>query len=412
MASIRPFKAYRPEPSLADKCAALPYDVFNSKEARVEVEKEPLSFLAIDRPETQFEEGHDIYADDVYKKAHDILWDRIDKGIYVQDSVPCFYVYEQTMDGRKQTGLVGCASIDDYVNNVIKKHENTLEKKEQDRIRHVDACDAQTGPIFLGYRNNKEIDKIVEKIKYTQTPVYEFTSKDGVINRVWVAADEDDVKKISDIFETIDSIYIADGHHRCASAVKVGLKRRSEDSDPTGQKEYDYFLSVLFPENELMIMDYNRVVKDLNGLSDQEFMDKLKEKYDMDELGKEAVKPAAKYHASMYMNNTWYSLVAKESVRKDDAVEGLDVSILQNEILDPVLGIKDPKNDSRIDFVGGIRGLKELERRCHEDMKIAFAMYPTSIGELFAVADAGKLMPPKSTWFEPKLLSGLFIHTF
>ncbi len=412
MASIRPFKAYRPEPTLADKCAALPYDVFNSKEARVEVEKEPLSFLAIDRPETQFEEGHDIYADDVYKKAHDILWDRIDKGIYVQDSVPCFYVYEQTMDGRKQTGLVGCASIDDYVNNVIKKHENTLEKKEQDRIRHVDACDAQTGPIFLGYRNNKEIDKIVEKIKYTQTPVYEFTSKDGVINRAWVAADEDDVKKISDIFETIDSIYIADGHHRCASAVKVGLKRRSEDSDPTGQKEYDYFLSVLFPENELMIMDYNRVVKDLNGLSDQEFMDKLKEKYDVKELGKEAVKPAAKYHASMYMNNTWYDLVAKESVRKDDAVEGLDVSILQNEILDPVLGIKDPKNDSRIDFVGGIRGLKELERRCHEDMKIAFAMYPTSIGELFAVADAGKLMPPKSTWFEPKLLSGLFIHTF
>lgn len=412
MASIRPFKAYRPEPSLADKCAALPYDVFNSKEARVEVEKEPLSFLAIDRPETQFEEGHDIYADDVYKKAHDILWDRIDKGIYVQDSVPCFYVYEQTMDGRKQTGLVGCASIDDYVNNVIKKHENTLEKKEQDRIRHVDACDAQTGPIFLGYRNNKEIDKIVEKIKYTQTPVYEFTSKDGVINRVWVAADEDDVKKISDIFETIDSIYIADGHHRCASAVKVGLKRRSEDSNPTGQKEYDYFLSVLFPENELMIMDYNRVVKDLNGLSDQEFMDKLKEKYDVKELGKEAVKPAAKYHASMYMNNIWYDLVAKESVRKDDAVEGLDVSILQNEILDPVLGIKDPKNDSRIDFVGGIRGLKELERRCHEDMKIAFAMYPTSIGELFAVADAGKLMPPKSTWFEPKLLSGLFIHTF
>lgn len=412
MASIRPFKAYRPEPALADKCAALPYDVFNSKEARVEVEKEPLSFLAIDRPETQFEEGHDIYADDVYKKAHDILWSRIEDGTYVQDSVPCFYVYEQTMDGRKQTGLVGCASIDDYVNNVIKKHENTLEKKEQDRIRHVDACDAQTGPIFLGYRNNNEIDKLVEKIKYTQSPVYEFTSKDGVINRVWVAADESDVQKISDIFETIDSIYIADGHHRCASAVKVGLKRRSEDENPTGQKEYDYFLSVLFPENELMIMDYNRVVKDLNGLSDDEFMDKLKEKYDVEELGAEAVKPGAKYHASMYLNNTWYSLVAKESVRKDDAVEGLDVSILQNEILDPVLGIKDPKNDSRIDFVGGIRGLKELERRCHEDMKIAFAMYPTSIGELFAVADAGKLMPPKSTWFEPKLLSGLFIHSF
>lgn len=412
MASIRPFKAYRPEPALADKCAALPYDVFNSKEARVEVEKEPLSFLAIDRPETQFEEGHDIYADDVYKKAHDILWSRIEDGTYVQDSVPCFYVYEQTMDGRKQTGLVGCASIDDYVNNVIKKHENTLEKKEQDRIRHVDACNAQTGPIFLGYRNNNEIDKLVEKIKYTQSPVYEFTSKDGVINRVWVAADESDVQKISDIFETIDSIYIADGHHRCASAVKVGLKRRSEDENPTGQKEYDYFLSVLFPENELMIMDYNRVVKDLNGLSDDEFMDKLKEKYDVEELGAEAVKPDAKYHASMYLNNTWYSLVAKESVRKDDAVEGLDVSILQNEILDPVLGIKDPKNDSRIDFVGGIRGLKELERRCHEDMKIAFAMYPTSIGELFAVADAGKLMPPKSTWFEPKLLSGLFIHSF
>ncbi|MCR5770769.1 MAG: DUF1015 family protein [Butyrivibrio sp.] len=412
MASIRPFKAYRPEPSLSAKCAALPYDVFNSKEARVEVEKEPLSFLAIDRPETQFEEGHDIYADEVYKKAHDVLWQRIEDGTYVQDSVPCFYVYEQTMDGRTQTGLVGCAAIDDYVNNVIKKHENTLEKKEQDRIRHVDACNAQTGPIFLGYRNNREIDKLVEKTKYTQTPVYDFTSGDGVKNRVWVIADEDDVKKISEVFETIDSIYIADGHHRCASAVKVGLKRRGEDADATGQKEYDFFLSVLFPENELMIMDYNRVVKDLNGLSDQEFLDELSKKYDVNELGKEAVKPSGKYQASMYMNDTWYSLVAKEAVRKDDAVEGLDVAILQNEILDPVLGIKDPKNDSRIDFVGGIRGLKELERRCHEDMKVAFAMYPTSISELFAVADAGKLMPPKSTWFEPKLLSGLFIHAF
>lgn len=412
MATIKPFKAYRPEPSLAFRCAALPYDVFNSDEARIEVEKEPLSFLAIDRPETQFEKGHDIYSDEVYKKAHNVLWERIENGTYVQDSVPCFYVYEQTMNGRTQTGLVGCALVDDYLNNVIKKHENTLEKKEQDRIRHVDACNAQTGPIFLGYRNNAEIDKIIDKIKYTQAPVYEFTSNDGVINRIFVCADERDVKKISELFETIDSIYIADGHHRCASAVKVGLKRRSEDTNPTGRKEYDYFLSVLFPENELMIMDYNRVVKDLNGLSDQEFMDRLSEKYDVTELGSVAVKPKEKYHISMYMNDMWYSLVAKETVRKDDAVEGLDVSILQNEILDPVLGIKDPKNDNRIDFVGGIRGLKELERRCHEDMKVAFAMYPTAIGELFDVADAGKLMPPKSTWFEPKLLSGLFIHAF
>lgn len=413
MATIRPFKAFRPEVSLAARCAALPYDVYNSIEARKEVDKEPLSFLAIDRPETQFEEGHDMYADDVYQKAHDLLWQRIDDGTYVQDSVlPCFYVYEQTMNGRTQTGLVGCASVDDYINNVIKKHENTLEKKEQDRIRHVDSCNAQTGPIFLGYRNNKEIDKTVEKIKYTQRPVYEFTSGDGTLNRVWVCADEDDVKKISDTFETIDSIYIADGHHRCASAVKVALKRRGEDPNPTGNKEYDFFLSVLFPENELMIMDYNRVVKDLNGLSETEFMDRLKEKYDVEEAGSDAVKPSGKYHVSMYMNDKWYKLVAKESVRTDDAVEGLDVSILQNEILGPVLGIKDPKNDSRIDFVGGIRGLKELERRCHEDMKVAFAMYPTAISELFAVADAGRLMPPKSTWFEPKLLSGLFIHAF
>lgn len=412
MATIRPFKAYRPEPSLASKCAALPYDVFNSKEAREIANSQPLSFLSIDRPETMFEEGHDMYADDVYKKAHDELWSRIEDGTYVQDSVPCFYVYEQTMNGRTQTGLVCCTAIDDYVNNVIKKHENTLEKKELDRIRHVDACNAQTGPIFLGYRNNPCIDKIIEKIKYTQTPVYEFTSDDEVINRVWVCADEGDIKKISDTFKTIDSIYIADGHHRCASAVKVGLKRRMEDPKATGVKEYDFFLSVLFPENELKIMDYNRVVKDLNGLSEDEFMDRLREKYDVEEVGKKAVKPKERYQVSMYMDDTWYCLVAKESVRKNDVVEGLDVAILQNEILDPVLGIKDPKNDSRIDFVGGIRGLEELEVRCHEDMKVAFAMYPTSIGELFAVADAKRLMPPKSTWFEPKLLSGLFIHAF
>ncbi len=410
MADIRPFQAIRPQKDKVSKIAALPYDVYNRQEARAEVTKNPESFLAIDRPETFFEEGHDMYAKEVYEKAAEVLRDRIAKGDFVQDDKNCYYIYELTMDGRSQTGLVACASIDDYLNNVIKKHENTREEKEKDRIEHVYTCKAQTGPIFLCYRENKTISEIVERVKAVDEPVYDFVSDGGVRNRVWIMEDEEENNMISRVFTTINEIYIADGHHRCASAVKVGLRLREEGKGVLrGKQQSDYFLSVLFPDKELMIMDYNRVVKDLNGLTSEEFIEKLKEKFDITKEDA-AVKPSKKAEFGLYLDKTWYRLSAHKDILSSDAVEGLDVSILQNEVLSPILGIGDPRTDKRIDFVGGIRGLKELEKRADSDMKLAFSMYPTSIAELFDVADAGRLMPPKSTWFEPKLLSGLFIH--
>ena len=410
MADIRPFLAIRPQESKVSKIAALPYDVYNRQEAREVVEKNPESFLSIDRPETFFEPDHDMYAKEVYEKAASVLRERIDKGDFVQDEKNCYYIYELTMDGRSQTGLVAISSIDDYLNNVIKKHENTREEKEKDRIEHVYTCKAQTGPIFLCYRENKTISEIIERVKEVDEPVYDFVSDGGVRNRVWIMEDEEENNMISRVFTTINDIYIADGHHRCASAVKVGLRLREEGKGVLrGKQQSDYFLSVLFPDSELMIMDYNRVVKDLNGLSSEEFLKALSEKFDIKEE-EAAVKPVEKAQFGLYLDKKWYRLTAHKDILSDDAVEGLDVSILQNEVLSPILGIGDPRTDKRIDFVGGIRGLKELERRADSDMKLAFSMYPTSISELFDVADAGRLMPPKSTWFEPKLLSGLFIH--
>ena len=411
MADIKPFKAYRPTKDNVGRVSALPYDVFSRKEAYEKVKKNPDSFLAIDRPETQFAEDYDMYAPEVYQKAHDMLWEQIERGVFEQDETNCYYIYEQTMNGRTQTGIVACASIDDYLNNVIKKHENTRAEKEEDRIKHVYTCEAQTGPIFLCYRNNKMLSDLVAKIKEVDEPVYDFTSEDGVKNRVWIISDLEETETICRVFATIDSIYIADGHHRCASAVKVGLKKREENAGKVkGKQQYDYFLSVLFPDSELMIMDYNRVVKDLNGLTADAFLGKLGDMFDI-EKSADAVKPSCKGEFGLFLEDQWYKLNAKEHIKKSDAVEGLDVSLLQNEVLSPILGIGDPRTDKRIDFVGGIRGLKELEDRCHNDMKLAFSMYPTSIAELFDVADADRLMPPKSTWFEPKLLSGLFIHS-
>ncbi len=410
MADIKPFKAYRPTKEKVGRVAALPYDVFSRKEALEYVKENPESFLAIDRPETQFPEDQDMYAPEVYKKAHDMLREQIDGGVFVQDETNSYYIYEQTMNGRTQTGIVACASIDDYLNGVIKKHENTRADKEEDRIKHVYTCEAQTGPIFLCYRENKMLSDLVNKVKEVDEPVYDFVSADDVKSRVWVIDDKEETDTISRIFATIDAVYIADGHHRCASAVKVGLKKREENEGKVrGKQEYDYFLSVLFPDSELMIMDYNRVVKDLGDLTKNEFFDKLGEKFDVTP-SKDAVKPSKKGEFGLYIDDEWYKLTAHSDILKNDAVEGLDVSILQNEVLAPMLGIGDPRTDKRIDFVGGIRGLKELENRCHKDMKLAFSMYPTSISELFAVADEKRLMPPKSTWFEPKLLSGLFIH--
>ena len=411
MANIRPFRAIRPTVDKAAAIAALPYDVYNRQEAKAVVAGNPDSFLNIDRAETQFDDSVDTYAECVYQKAHDLLWEKINKGDFIREDAPCYYIYELTMDGRVQTGIVACASIDDYENQVIKKHENTRADKEADRIHHVDSCNAQTGPIFLAYRANAVIREIVAKTKQTDA-VYDFTSEDGIRHRVWVIADTTDIDAIRHAFDGIGEIYIADGHHRAASAVKVGLKRRAEHPDYDGSEEFNYFLSVLFPDEELMIMDYNRVVKDLNGLSEDEFLKKVQDLFDVHPVTKADRKPGRKGDFSMYLGGQWYLCTIREADRSSDPVRGLDVSLLQELLLTPVLGIGDPKTDKRIDFVGGIRGLDELERRCGADgdSVVAFAMYATDISELFAVADAGLLMPPKSTWFEPKLRSGLFIH--
>ena len=427
MAKVLPFVCVRPAAEKAEKIAALPYDVYSRSEAAEVVKKNPQSFLAIDRAETQFAPDMDMYADCVYEKAAGMIQEWKANGSFVCDTEKSYYVYELTMNGRVQTGIAACASIDDYVEGRIKKHENTREDKEIDRIRHVDTCSAQTGPIFLAYRANAVINAVVTETKQG-TPLYDFVSEDGIRHRVFKIAADKAVSDIERAFAGIEQIYIADGHHRAASAVKVGLKRRAEQPDYTGAEEFNYFLSVLFPDEELMIMDYNRVVKDLNGLSKEVFLAKMQELFIVEKVGKtdgaEGIvtsdgqklsgKPAPRQKGefAMFFEEDWYRCKMRAEDIPADPVDGLDVSVLQNVLLAPVLGIEDPKTNKRIDFVGGIRGLKELERRCHEDCAVAFAMYPTSIQELFAVADAGLLMPPKSTWFEPKLRSGLFIHEF
>ena len=409
MAVIKPFCAVRPKKGLEDKIAALPYDVYSRSEAKEAVKGNELSFLNIDRPETQFSDDFDMYSDEAYNKASEMLQKMILDGNYVREDKPCYYIYELTMNGRAQTGIVACSSVDDYINGNIKKHENTRADKELDRIRHVDTLSAQTGPIFLAYKSNETLNNIVNKTK-NKDALYDFVSEDGISHRVFVIDDDSDIECIKDAFDKINSIYIADGHHRCASAVKVSLKRREANPSYTGDEEYNYFLSVLFPDDQLMIMDYNRVVKDLNGHTVAEILELLNKIGNVSKLTDEDKHPKNKGEVSIYADGEWYSLKFSEDICSDDPVEGLDVSILQNNVLEPLFGINDPKTDKRIDFVGGIRGTEELERRVNSDAKIAFAMYPTSILELFDVADAGLLMPPKSTWFEPKLRSGIFIH--
>lgn len=419
MAKIKPFKSIRPNVEKAAEVAALPYDVYNREEAMEEVEGKPYSFLNIDRPETQFPISVDMYDDKVYEKAHDLLWERLEDGTFLKEEKKCYYLYELTMNGRTQTGIVGCASIDDYENKVIKKHENTREEKESDRIKHVSTCNAQTGPIFLAYRSNQTLRELVAEAKKGETE-YDFTSEDGIRHRVFVISEDDKILAIEDAFSTMNEIYIADGHHRAASAVKVGKQRREEHPDYTGEEEFNYFLSVLFPDEELMIMDYNRVIRDLNGYSFKSFYHEVEKRFEVTEIT-ETVKqvglklalgrPQEKGSFTMYMEDHWFLCKVRQKDIPDNPVKSLDVSLLYDLLLHPVLGIGDQKTDQRIDFVGGIRGMEELVRRCDEgDGAVAFAMYPTSIQELFAVADAGLLMPPKSTWFEPKLRSGLFIH--
>lgn len=410
MANMKPFRCIRPGKEVASQVAALPYDVYNRQEAKAVVEKNPLSFLAIDRAETQFGDDMDLHDPAVYAKAKEMLEQWLERGTFLEDSRECYYVYELTMDGRSQTGIVGCASVDDYVSGVIRKHENTREDKEQDRICHVDVTGAHTGPIFLAYRSDPELNGLVGQV-CSQECLYDFTAEDKVRHRVWQVTDKDLVAGISRCFGRIPSLYIADGHHRAASAVKVGLKRRAENPGYTGEEAFNSFLSVVFPDDQLMIMPYNRVVKDLNGLDKEAFLERVSQSFSVEKRGKEACQPDTPRHVGMYLDGEWYELSAKAGICPNDPVKGLDVSILQDALLAPVLGIQDPRTDARIQFVGGIRGLGELERLVDTGQgAVAFSIYPTSIQELFAVADAGLLMPPKSTWFEPKLRSGLFIH--
>ncbi len=412
MAVFKSFRAVRPTEEYASRVAALPYDVMNSSEAREMVKGNPYSFLHVDKAEIDLDESIDIYDEKVYLKARENLDSLVSEGICAEDSEPYFYIYRQIMNGRSQTGIVGCASIDDYINNVIKKHEFTRADKEADRIRHVDYCNANTGPIFLTYRQNDFISKTVNAWKENHAPVYDFITDDGIANTVWVVDCKDVIAELTKAFDGIDYLYIADGHHRCASAVRVGQMRREKNPSYTGNEEFNFFLAVAFPEDELEIMDYNRVMKDLNGYTKDGFIEKLGEKFTVEEYkGEGQYKPEAKHSFGMYLEKQWYKLTAKEGTfDENDPVDRLDVSILQNNCITPIFNICDPRTDKRIDFVGGIRGLGELERRCEKDMVIAFSMFPTSLEDLMAIADAGKVMPPKSTWFEPKLLSGLFIH--
>lgn len=412
MAQFKPFKGIRPKVGLADKVATLPYDVMNREEAKKMAEGNEYSFLHIVRSEIDLEDTINPYDEIVYKTARKNLDTMLEKGTLVQDIMPKFYIYRQIMWGRVQTGIVGCTSIDDYVNDIIKKHELTRVEKEIDRINNFDHCDAHTEPVFLTYRKNEKINNIINNWVKFNKPLYDFTSDDSITHIVWDITDEDTIKTIEEIFGSMDYLYIADGHHRSASSVKVGLKRREASRNNAGKEEYNYFLAVIFPDEDLYIMDYNRVVKDLNGYTPEHFLMKIREQFHIEE-SKDRFKPKEKHTFGMYLDKKWYKITAKEgSYDSDNAIERLDVSILQNNLLNPVLDIQDPRTDKRIDFVGGIRGLEELEKRVDHDMKVAFSMYPTTIEDLISVADSGMIMPPKSTWFEPKLRSGLFIHSF
>ena len=409
MAIIKAFKALRPVQDLASKIAALPYDVMNSEEAREMVKGNEYSFLHVDRAEINLPKETNIYDKVVYEKARDVLDKMIEDGLYVQEEKPCMYIYRQTMKGKSQTGLVICASIDDYINNKIKKHEHTRKDKELDRINHVDYCDANTGPIFLTYRNQDEISRIMDK--WTQNrPLYDFISEDGNGHTVWIIDNDSDIERLTTLFERVDSLYIADGHHRAKSAVEVGLKRRKENPGYTGEEEFNYFLAIAYPDNQLEVLDYNRTVRDLNGLSEEEFLNAIEKDFKV-KVSEKPIKPVRRHTFGMYMNNTWYELEAKDGTfNEEDPMDRLDVSILQNNLLSPILGVDDPTRSDRIEFIGGIRGIKELEKRANKDMKVSFSMFATTTDDIMSIADSGMIMPPKSTWFEPKPRSGLFIH--
>jgi uncharacterized protein (DUF1015 family) len=411
MAVIKPFKGIRPKTEIAAKVASPPYDVLNSNEAREMAKENPYSFLHINKPEIDLPPETDLYSEEVYQKGAENLKRFINEGILIQDEKPCFYVYRQIMGGHSQIGLVAGASVDEYQKDLIKKHELTRADKEEDRSKHVKYLNVQTGPVFLTYKAVPEIDAIINKI-VAGKPQNDFTADDNIKHTLWVVNEEEEINQIQSHFAKLDYLYVADGHHRSAAASRVCDMRKAENPNHTGDEEYNFFLTVIFPDDQMYIMDYNRVIKDLNGLSESDFLEKVKEKYDVNHLGKEASKPAEKHNFLMFLNDEWYGLKAHEGTfDPQNPVDRLDVSILMNNLLRPILGVGDPRKDKRIDFVGGIRGLGELKKRVNSgEMKTAFALYPTSIEDLMAIADAGKTMPPKSTWFEPKLRSGLVIH--
>jgi uncharacterized protein (DUF1015 family) len=412
MAVFKPFKAVRPYPEYAAEIASLPYDVMDSDEARIEVQKHPKSFIHVEKPEVDLPLGTDLYDEKVYAKAKENLYNYLQDNLMFQDTTPAFYIYKQTMNGRPQIGLVGLASIDDYINGRIKKHELTRAEKEADRIRHVDTCNAHSSPVFFTYRHKKNVDNVVSKVISAEKPVYDFVSDDGVGHALWVMKNPDDIKAIEDSFAAMECLYVADGHHRTASAVRVGMMRREQHPDYRGDEEFNYIMAVIFPDNQLHIMDYNRIVKDLNGYSKEQFLAEVAKKFKLEPQGHQPYHPELTHTFGMYLDGVWYKLTAiNGSWDSSNLVESLDVSIMQNNLLHPILGIEDPRRDKRIDFVGGIRGLEELQKRVDSGKEaVAFAMFPTSMDELISIADAGEIMPPKSTWFEPKLRSGLFIH--
>jgi uncharacterized protein (DUF1015 family) len=413
MAVVRPFKGIRPNEGLEQQIASLPYDVMNRAEAKKMAEGNEKSFLHVVRAEIDFDDSVNAYDESIYKASRARLDSMIDTGDLVQENQPVYYIYRQIMNGRVQTGLVACTSVDEYLDNVIKKHEFTREAKEIDRINNFDHCDANTAPIFLTYRKNDRINEIVNDWIKFNMPIYNFVTEDDITHIVWILNKQELVSEIEGIFEGIGNLYIADGHHRSASSAKVGLKRRKENPDYTGEEEFNFFMSVIFPDEDLFIMDYNRVVKDLNGFSVDELIGKISEKFDVEkktEVGT-PYHPDKKHQFAMLLDGHWYAITAKEgSFDKNDPVNSLDAAILQNNLLNPLLDIDDPRTNNRIDFVGGIRGLEALESRVNNDMEIAFALYPVTIDDLMEVADSGLVMPPKSTWFEPKLRSGLFVH--
>lgn len=410
MATIRPFRAFRPRPDLAAEVAAKPYDVLTSEEARLEAHDHPYSFLHVGKPEIDLDPTIDVYDKRVYAQAKENLDTLMRENVIVQDKAPCLYLYAQTMGTHVQYGLVGCASVEEYFDNTIKKHELTRKDKEEDRCNHVRVTNAQTGPIFLTYRDHPSVDAIVDRIQQ-DPPENDHVAPDGIRHQTWVIRDAKNIADLRSIFKTIPHLYVADGHHRTAAAATVGRERKMANPAHKGDEEYNFFLAVYFPAGQLKILDYNRVVKDLNGLSEEQFKARLQQKFSVRPATGQA-RPSRKGEFGMYLGRHWYVLNAHEELLKNsDPVDRLDVSILQNHLLDPVLGVKDPRTDKRIDFIGGMRGLGELERRVDSgEMTIAFSLFPTSVSELLTIADADKLMPPKSTWFEPKLRDGLFTH--